>query len=395
MHWGLYSLLGEGEWVMFRKQIPKEEYNKLADRFTAEEWNPRAICTLAKEAGARYLTLTTRHHEGFSLYDTRGLSDFDAPHSPAKRDLVAEYVEACNDEGLVPFFYHTTLDWQWSSQDCDEKKFNEYLDYLHDSVEVLCKHYGPIGGLRFDGNWSRWEADWKEDRLYATIRKYQPEAIIINNPGMRRVGQVSNSELDVSNFEQHGIKAVDREGETKYRAGTLSQTLTNHWGIAPHDLNYKSPSQIIETMSKCLKCGATYILNVGPTASGAIPAMDRETLRRIGIWTHAFEEAIYGSKPVEGPECEETDFIVENNGKWYYFVHRPGISGDANVVVRPREAFERTIKGLTRSVKKIRWLNSEEELEFTQDENGAVKVQCTGQPYGTNLIVRVAEIEFS
>jgi len=181
VHWGLYSQLGQGEWIQNFRKPAKAEYAKLAKTFTAEDFDATEIVSIAQRAGMKYIVLTTRHHEGFSLYDTRGLSDFDAPHSAAKRDLVAEFADACRAGGIVPFFYHTTLDWY---QDSFENSFDEYLDYLNKSVEILCRHYGKIGGLWFDGNWSKADADWKEDELYATIRKYQPEAIIINNTGL-------------------------------------------------------------------------------------------------------------------------------------------------------------------------------------------------------------------
>ena len=111
IHWGLYSQLGRGEWVMHQERIPVDEYKELAKTFTAAKFDPYKIAQTAKAAGMKYITLTTRHHEGFSLYDTRGLSTYDAPHSAAGRDLIREYVDACNDVGIVPFFYHTTLDW--------------------------------------------------------------------------------------------------------------------------------------------------------------------------------------------------------------------------------------------------------------------------------------------
>jgi alpha-L-fucosidase len=131
IHYGLYSLLGRDAWLSFHEQIPLTDYARLADRFTAEKFDAREIVRVAQTAGMRYVTLTTRHHDGFSLYDTRGLSAFDAPHAAAGRDLVAEFVTACRAGGLVPFLYHTTLDWQWDSANCDAAKFDEYLDYLH------------------------------------------------------------------------------------------------------------------------------------------------------------------------------------------------------------------------------------------------------------------------
>lgn len=156
VHWGLYSQLGQGEWICFMRNMEQSEYQKLKDTFTAEDFDAEALAKLAKEAGFRYITLTTRHHEGFSLFDTCGLNDYDAVHSPAGRDLVREFVDACRKYDIIPFFYHTTLDWYKEEFNTD---FDAYLEYLKDSVEILCKNYGKIGGLWFDGNWSKKTVD--------------------------------------------------------------------------------------------------------------------------------------------------------------------------------------------------------------------------------------------
>ena len=172
VHWGLYSQLGMGEWTYHSHKRNMEEYKLLKNSFTAENFDAEALVLTAKAAGCRYITLTTRHHEGFSLYDTCGLCDFDAPHSAAGRDLVREFVDACNKHGILPFFYHTTLDWY---QKDFQENFDRYLEYLRQSVALLCQNYGKIGGLWFDGNWSKKDADWKEDALYATIRPMIPK----------------------------------------------------------------------------------------------------------------------------------------------------------------------------------------------------------------------------
>ena len=111
IHWGLYAQLGQGEWVQHLRKMPMDEYAQLKEKFTAEEFDGRKIAAIAREAGMKYITLTSRHHDGFSLYDTKGLSDHDAPHSAAGRDLVGELIEGCRAEGIAPHFYHTTLDW--------------------------------------------------------------------------------------------------------------------------------------------------------------------------------------------------------------------------------------------------------------------------------------------
>jgi len=245
--------------------------------------------------------------------------------------------------------------------------------------------------LAFDGNWSRWDADWKEDRLYGVIRKHQPDAIIINNPGMKKVGHVTHPELDVANFEQHGVRALDQEGADKYRAARMSQTINHHWGIGLQDVNYKSPGQIIETISKCKRVNAIYMLNVGPTAGGAVPELDAAILRAVGVWTHLNADALYGSKPVE-VECPERDFVAENNGKWYYFVHDLGIRGHEDVTVKVAGKGPRTLTGATKPVKRVAWLDNDEELKFSQDGD-SVTIDFTGFPYGADLVVRMAEIE--
>ncbi|MBO7150677.1 MAG: alpha-L-fucosidase, partial [Clostridia bacterium] len=158
IHYGIYSLLEKGEKPMHFYQISNEEYRKLMPKFTADAFSGRELARLAKRAGMRYACLTARHHDGFSLFDTKGLNDYDAPHSAAGRDLIADFVEGCRSEGIVPFLYHTTLDW-YDSRFKDD--FPAYLAYLNASVELLCKNYGPIGGFWFDGNWSRKDVDWK------------------------------------------------------------------------------------------------------------------------------------------------------------------------------------------------------------------------------------------
>ena len=156
VHFGLYSMLEKGEWAKLLHQIPDEEYDALAERFTPrQDWAPELV-KLAKSAGCKYITLTTRHHDGFSLFDTCGLNDFDAKHAKCGRDLVREFVDACIAEGIIPFFYHTLLDWREESYKTD---FPKYLKYLRASVEILCKNYGKIGGIWFDGMWDKPDAD--------------------------------------------------------------------------------------------------------------------------------------------------------------------------------------------------------------------------------------------
>jgi alpha-L-fucosidase len=398
IHWGLYSQLGQGEWVQHLRNIPRAEYNRLFDTFTAEDFDARKIARTARRAGMRYIALTTRHHEGFSLYDTRGLSDFDAPHSPAGRDLIAEFTEACRAESIVPFFYHTTLDWHWRGQktpELDPQAFNDYLDYLHDSVEVLCRHYGKIGGLWFDGNWSCPEADWKVHRLYSMIRKNQPDAIIVNNTGLQRPGEIEHPEIDSVTFENQAGKPIDRRGHAKYVAGEMCQTMNSHWGIGADDVAFKSPRELIEQLAHTRKVGANYLLNIGPGAQGAIPDYESACLEKVGRWAAMAQNVLYRGRPVEAA-CRGRDFLLEADGNWYCFVHDLGITGGhADVTLAMGGNGPRSISGITRPVRRISWLDNGEELSFTQNSaSGIAAMDCTGYPYGVNWVVRIAQIEF-
>ena len=388
VHWGLYAQLGRGEWVFHQENMNMDEYEKLADTFTAEDFDAEELVLTAKSAGCKYIVLTTRHHEGFSLYDTCGLSDFDALHTPCGRDLIREYVDACNKHGIVPFFYHTTLDWH--HKDFNED-FDAYLDYLHASVEILCKNYGKIGGLWFDGNWSKPDADWKEDRLYKIIRKHQPEAMIINNTGLDARGAVGNPEIDSVTFERGRPTPMNREGMEKYIAAEMCQTVNDHWAIGEYDLNYKSPAELITDLCHCRKIGANLLLNIGPLAQGGIDPYQRELLKLIGRWIHKFGEAIYEGKPYEAYSAGD-NFILKGDSKLYLFCVHPGHIGNAHVTVDGSYNGSYAFDCVKDTIKNIAWMDNNEQLNFMQKDD-MLTVDFTGQKYGTSYCVRVAVAE--
>ena len=390
IHWGLYSQLGRGEWAQFCEKIPGEEYRKLQKTFTAGDFCAYEYAALAKAAGAKYITFTTRHHEGFSLYDTKGLSTYDAPHSPAGRDLVREFVDACHEGGIEPILYHTTLDWY---NEYFETDFPKYQQYLRDSVEILCTNYGRIGGLWFDGNWSKRDADWEEDALYALIRKHQPDAVIINNTGIGNEGKTGHPQIDCVTFEQSKADKMNRNGIKKYLAAETCQTMNAHWGWAKNDFNRKSIAELIETLCHSRSAGANYCLNIGPLPQGGIRAIDKAALEEIGAWIKCCGQSIYNGK-VLNVSCEGRDFVLESDGSLYFYVYDLIINGHENVTVNKSGKGEgwRAINGLRHKIKKISWLDNNEELKFEQEQNN-FKFFTTGYPYGINTVVRVAKAE--
>ena len=388
VHWGIYSQLGQGEWTYYIHKRDKAEYQRLTETFTACDFNAEELVLTAKAAGCKYITLTTRHHDGFSLYDTCGLSDFDAVHSAAGRDLVREFVDACNKHEIMPIFYHTTLDWTHPDYTAD---FDAYLEYLRKSVETLCKNYGKIGGLWFDGNWSKPKEAWREDELYATIRKYQPEALIIDNTGLNRRGEIGHPELDSVTYEQGRPEPMNREGMPKYLAAEMCHTINDHWGIGDNDFNYQSPASIIEHLCACRRVGANYLLNIGPRGQGSIEPIQRDLMQILGRWMNIYGEAIYNGRP-HPATCEvfPKNFVLRDNDNLYFFIHDLGRLGNKNVTIYGRYAGDIAFSGISEQIASIEWMDNGEALEFSQNGDSFTAF-FSGYPYGMSTCVRVAK----
>jgi len=389
VHFGLYSQLEKGEWTYSIHKRDMKEYEKLIETFRVDSLSE--IISTAKSAGCRYICLTTRHHEGFSLYDTRGLNDFDALHSPTGRDLIREFADGCREAGLVPFFYHTTLDWY---REEFEKDFDAYLDYLYKSVEILCTHYGKIGGMWFDGNWSKPDADWQEDRLYKMIHRLQPEAMIINNTGLSQRGKMGENEIDAVTFERGMPEPLDLRGREKYVSGEMCETLCDHWGIAD-DINFKPVKQLIEELCECRKVGANFLLNIGPSRDGTVPKMQQAIMECIGRWMKIYGKAIYDGRPFVTYR-DKREFLlrdVNDEKTLYLFRFDPGHSrGNADVSLEFKESEATVLENVPVKVLSITWMDNGEKLAFSQDGD-RLMVNFTGYPYGQSLCVRVAEVK--
>ncbi len=392
LHWGLYSQLGQGEWAWTYHPHLRQDYAKLADSFTAADFDADRLVRTAKAGGVRYLCLTTRHHEGFSLYDTRGLNTYDAPHSAAKRDLVQEFSAACERHGVGKFFYHTTLDW-WHPDFDAPGRWDAYLAYLNASVEVLCTHYGRVDGLWFDGNWARKDRDWRESALYALIRRLQPDTIIVNNSSTGALGAEGHPEVDVRTFEQGRPTRPNRAGKPKWLAAEMCDTINSHWGIGARDLSHKSPAEVIDRICACRRYGANYLMNIGPTAQGALPGYEAELLALVGRWTALSPEAVYDAEPTD-LDCRNGDFVLRHGATFYYFCRNLPIQGNTHLHQGESGAGLRTVTGALPAVKRISWTDAAGDLAFQQDiARGWLSFDATPFPYGSQLVWRIARIE--
>ena len=322
-----------------------------------------------------------------SLYDTCGLNDYDAPHC-CGRDLVREFVDACRAEGIIPFFYHTLLDWYADSYKTD---FKAYLKYLRDSVEIVCSNYGKIGGIWFDGMWDKKEEDWEEDALYGMIRSHQPEAMIINNTGLHALGALGHIELDSVTFERGKPQPINLEGSPKYIASEMCEILADHWGYAREDLNYKAPAQMIKELAECRRYGANMLMNIGPREDGSVRPMDEAAMEVMGQWIDYFEEAIRRPRPTQiAVEGKPDDFVLQDGNNYYLFCTDLPMAGSLNVALAGDAKYQETFT-FEPQVKSITWMDNGQEVSYEHKE-GKLTVYTEPFRYGRSLVVRVAKI---
>lgn len=379
-HFGLYSILGKGEWVEYIHKIDKTQYESLIKGFRVGKNWAKALVKTAKESGVKYITLTTRHHDGFSLYDTCGLSDFDAPNSACGRDLVKEFVDECRKGGITPFFYHTLIDWH---NDDYENDFPKYIDYLIKSVEILCKNYGPVGGFWFDGAWDKKDADWQEDRLYSTIRRYQPTAVIINNTGLSETGKTGHRELDSVTFERGKPNTVT--SAARPIAGEVCESINNHWGYTKDDISLKTPKEIIDLLLECKSYDCNLLLNTGLRANGLVNALDKAVFSAVGKWIKANKNFIFDVKKSDVSADFGSTFT---DGEYLYVVVKDvPMKADMNVI-RNGEPTVVTLN-TDRKIVGATWLDDGSPVSVLNDNS----FRTSAFFYGTYMYARVAKIK--
>jgi alpha-L-fucosidase len=305
VHWGVYSLLGQGEWVMQNQKIPAPTYEWLATTFNPVKFDARAWVATAKAAGMRYITVTSRHHDGFSMFDTRATPYNIVAWSGYKRDPMKDLAEECRRQGLKLFFYYSQLDWHHPdyfprgntgkfSGRPESGEWTRYLDFMDGQLTELLSGYGPIGGIWFDGMWDKPDADWRLDRTYALIHRLQPAALIVPNHH-----QAPLPGEDVQTFEQD-LPGANTAGFNTREIGTLpletSLTMNKSWGFNITDRTFKSVPELVGYLVRAAGNDANLLLNVGPRPDGTIQPEAVERLQQIGRWLETYGPSIYGTR---------------------------------------------------------------------------------------------------
>ncbi len=347
VHYGLYSLTGRHEWAMCYERIPSQQYVKLINRFSPKASVVDDWVRLAKSSGMRYMALTTRHHEGFALFDTKA-SEFNSMNSPAGRDLVAEYAKACARHGMDVGLYYSVGNWNdpgyVAGREKDPEGWKRFVAVAHAQLKELMTNYGEIKYLFYDH--CPPPETWDCARINAAIRRLQP-GILISRCGL---------DDDIKSAEGCTIGDPGQMWES-------CMTSNRSWGYNYGDKYWKTPREIVHDLMVCAHNGGNYILNIGPKPDGAVPAQAIRLLKKVGEWAGRNADALYGTDPHPFQYADQKLSTAKGNVAYIplHYYHGP----------------ESTVAGIGNQVKAVRLLATGQSVSFRQEGN---RVLLTGLP---------------
>ena len=338
IHWGVYSVLGDGEWVMNNQNIPIESYEKLPGFFNPIEYDPEAWVQLAKAAGMKYITITSRHHDGFSMFDTKA-SDYNiVKQTPYGKDVLKPLAEACRKEGIKLFFYYSLLDWKRDDYvphgrtgrgipgRSDSGNWENYIAFMKAQLTELLTQYGDIAGIWFDGHWDQVEwngkdygevrVNWHYDELYALIHELQPQCLIGNNHHVAPIPgedfQMFEKDLPGKNTTGWGTSSEDIGQLPK----EVCETINGSWGFNLQDQKHKTDKELIRYLISAAGYGSNLLLNIGPMPNGMIQEKHSGSLLSIGKWLEKNGQTIYGTR--QGPVPPGDEMVSTQKGDDIY-----------------------------------------------------------------------------
>jgi alpha-L-fucosidase len=363
VHYGLYSLLERGEWVMNREQIPRQEYSALAGRFTAERFDADAICDLALRAGMRYLIFTTMHHDGFRLYDTK-LSNFNSVQA-CGRDLTREIVEAARKRNLKIALYHSLNNWMDEPDAVaaleDKAAYEIFINNTFARIRELVENYNPVDVLWYDGWWPFNAESWQAEKLNAMVRELQPQILFNGRNGL--AGDFATPENHVT-------------APCPWRPWEACMTLNSNWGYHAGDENWKTPKQIVDMMATSAQGRGNLVLNVAPRGNGEMPEASVQIIETVGAWLQRNGECFYDTDSFSF-NLRERGEPCKYRGEWGHFGPFTARENCFYLLARCWPGERLTIGGLQCAVKRVTILGWQDEYSFEQQGE---RVTVSGLP---------------
>ncbi len=322
IHWGLYSILGRGEWVLHNEQLPAAEYEALREQFRGERFDADAIARLAAECGMKYVVMTAKHHDGFCLFDS-ALTDYTTVKSAGGRDFIGELAAACRRHGLGFHPYYSLWDWHhpdFVPYDREphrpylHQRWQGYLDYYHGQVRELCTKYGPITGMWFDtGGGTNLNYDF--ERTVSIIHDLHPDAAIMCADYW--VGEKSGVPTPSGRPTLAGVPHFNTQDPGIFE---ICETVNDHWGYVPGDTNFKSAVYLRQYFLETVGHGGNFLLNVGPKPDGSLDDLSVATLRGLGCFVRRHERAFFGARAELHPRVNPLGVTLKREDHAYFFL---------------------------------------------------------------------------
>jgi alpha-L-fucosidase len=365
IHWGIYSELADGEWVMHNKNIPYDSYKRLADFFNPQGFNAKEWVQFAKRAGMKYITVTSRHHDGFSMFGTRASPYNIVEATPYHRDPLLELALECQKEGIELHFYYSLLDWGRPDYAFGSPIVNgvpvkgdwdSYIRFMKAQLTELITHYPGVKGIWFDGQWERRAVNWHFDEIYSLIHQLNPAILIGNN---HHLAPIDGEDFQMFEKDLPGGNTTGFSGESKIGKLPLEtcETINNSWGFNINDHSFKSTNEIIHYLVNVAGRDANFLLNIGPMPNGKIQPEFTDTLALVGNWMQKNGESIYGTR---GNLIPAQDWgVVTNKGKNIY----------AHILTCPQQDFI-FLPGLKEKIVKANSFSDGTALKFKQVPEG-------------------------
>ncbi len=391
LHWGIYSMFAQGEWYLNYDNITAEEYAKAASGFYPANFDAAKWVSAIKESGAKYITFTTRHHDGFSMWHT-GQSDYNiVDATPFKRDILKELAQECEKQGIKLHLYYSHIDWTRpdypsgrtglnTGRDTTLRNWDSYYGFMNRQLTELLTDYGKIGAIWFDGKWDH-DADsvpfdWQLPEQYALIHRLQPQCLIGNN---HHETPYEGEDIQIFERDLPGENTAGLSGQAISRLPLETcQTMNGMWGYKIKDQNYKSTPELISYLVKAAGMGANLLLNIGPQPNGELPATALARLKEIGQWMNRYGETFYATTAGDF-EAQEWGTSTRKGNRLFLHVLSPAGS---EIVVQTAA-----------KVKKAVSYDNRTPVKFKKRKEGGVVIELPEIPEGT--VDYIIELETS